>query len=160
MFVFCEGHLPVSLAFSFMPLQAVNRFAFGTQKFSAEDVIARLHPTYGGEEALQETQKMLFEEVLKPILRDWASKDTDSDGKSQLHRFLKFCTGQWYLPHPSQPFKIEVLFEEKESEDWLPEAHTCHNMLSFPLTAYNANQEILEQNLGQAVAQCDLFVMH
>jgi hypothetical protein len=166
MFVFCKDNLPpISNLFRLTPLEAVNRFAFASQKFSAEDVIAILEAKYSKDETLQETQKMLFGDVLKPILRDWANEDAGTK-RSRLHCFVEFCTGQTYLPHPSQPFKIEVIFEEKSHEkdstdkERLPACYTCINQLCLPEEAYDANREIFEPKLELSVAHCKSFSMH
>ena len=169
MFVFFKGRLPISLAFRLMPLEAVNCFAFASQKFSAEDVISRLEVTYSEDEIHREKQKLLFQDVLPSILRDWANikdltdwaieKNAGGDW-SLLHCFVKFCTGQSYLPHPSQKFKITVLFDVKLAENDFPECHTCENMIEIPVQAYHANREDFEQKLKESVAHCNKFLMN
>jgi hypothetical protein len=157
-----KDRLDFSFFFGLMPLEAVNRFVFGNSKYSAEDVIARLEVKYCGEEILRETQKMLIEEVLKPILRDWANEDC-GNGNTLLSRFVKFCTGKSYLPHPSQTkTKIMVEFEGEEllSKDAFPKAHTCENMLGLPEQAYDANRETFESKLRESVKYCDVYSMH
>ena len=178
-FVFFKGRLPISLAFRLMPLEAVNRFAFASQKFSAEDVIAILKARYSGDDSQQEKQKMLFQDVLTSILRDWANEDASSilkswanedaklirkdwasAGCSLLHCFVMFCTGKSYLPHPSENFKITVSFEKEVGKDYLPRGHTCVNEIALPVQAYNANRETFQQKLRMSIAQCNIYTMH
>merc|ERR1740129_2204061 len=66
-------------------------------------------------------------------------------------KLLHFATGSSRLPcggfpSLSHPFKVDV--RGSESEDHLPQAHTCVNSLVFP--AYSS-KEILKKKLVQAI---------
>jgi hypothetical protein len=99
------------------------------------------------------------------VLRDWANNDTGT-GRSWLHLFLEFCTGQSYLPDPSQEFMIKVMFEDRSHEkdsthkDRLPVSYMCANQLCLPLQAYYGNREKFEEKLEYSVEHSDHFSMH
>jgi hypothetical protein len=143
---------------------------FGTQKFTAPDVINRLHANYSEDEIVRETQVLLFSNksktgALSAVLMNMEDKQSSS-GRPWLQCFLEFCTGQWYLPHSQVDFAIEVIFEEKshendsEHEDRLPVSYTCTNMLCLPLQAYDGSTEKLQEKLVFSVEHSDEFSMH
>ena len=114
--------MPLSDICSSIPLENVDRLIFATHEFTAQDLFSILEPKYSGDDILQKTQTMLFEEALPAILEKWAAHD-----RVKLHHFLQFCTGQSYLPDSGSDFKITVVFETKtvkensSSDDRLPE---------------------------------------
>jgi hypothetical protein len=142
----------LSSHFRYVPLEAVDRLIFASHNFTAQDLYSILEPMYEGDETLQESQKMLFEQALPEILEKWAV-----DERTMLHRFVEFCTGQSYLPDMGSTFKIYVKFETESvegnssSEERLPESHTCERILSLPKSAYGSDSELFEKKLRQSI---------
>lgn len=147
--------VPLSDCLSSISIENVERLAFATHEFSAEDLFKTLRPIYSNDDTLKEIQKHFFNESLKKVLKRWAK-----DNRERLHGFVEYCTGQTYLPDPHSGFKIKIVFEEKAalgnsgSDERLPEVHTCETTLSFPPTAYDGDYEKLNEKLGKAIDIC------
>ena len=79
---------------------------------------------------------------------------------SDLHtqRFVHYATASSHLPDPGlmeSKDKIKIEFDASEmTEDSLPMAHTCDNILKFPLWVYDNNSETLEEKLRFALRAC------
>jgi hypothetical protein len=133
----------------------------------ARDVIARLTANYSEDKIVQETQLLLFNNesktgALSAVLMNMEDKQSSS-GRPWLQCFLEFCTGQWYLPHHEEDFKILVIFDHKEDsehEERLPVSFTCSNELCLPLQAYDGSTEKLQEKLVFSVEHSDEFSMH
>lgn len=124
---------------------------FATHEFSGADLFKRLTPNFTSSEDDEfacSNQHRMFE-ALRIILEKWAKHD-----RTLLHWFCEFVTGQKYLnTDPRSTFTITVDFD-LETDDSLPESHTCVDTISFPISAYNGDIEVTEEKIKKAVQSC------
>uniref|UniRef100_A0A7S2EI47 HECT domain-containing protein n=1 Tax=Trieres chinensis TaxID=1514140 RepID=A0A7S2EI47_TRICV len=164
-----DGHIQFPNIFRAMPLEALGKVVFSNPIITSEDVISLMEPEYCVElsyepvdEQLIEGQRLFFKETLPKALRTKEENERANECEYKkkvanktdfLSKFVSFSTGYAYLPHcdVGSEFKITIEFDFAEStEDSLPVAHTCENILKFPGWVYDNNVEKLLASLDKS----------
>jgi HECT-domain (ubiquitin-transferase) len=161
-----------------MPPDALNGLLFYQQGIVHEDVISALVPVYSSIDDLgsfiydseYERQKQINLERQKRVLEIDGSDDQrkgilvdllKAASQTFLEDFFWFSTGYTYVPRSDFQIKVEFNYCEM-NPDSLPVAHTCDMLIKLPGQVYDANRQVLEQNLKLSFESMHLatFDMH
>jgi hypothetical protein len=140
-----EGVVRFKPIFLLVPSVVVSKLLFADPIYDVEKVISRLAIEettyfYGFGDEIVEAQKLCFSETLPKALRILNTKD-----KEFLVGFIFYVTGSAYIPNldMNPNFKILIEFSPQLSNDDLPTAALCANLLRLSPWAYDNNVEEL-----------------
>ena len=141
--------------------KTLDMLFFSTYRTTAEDVIKVLRPNVGSYDShgpLAHDQRAILDESNDQVRGHLVELLRRKDETGRIHfagDFVEFVTGSRHLPQNGARIIVDFSHGEAYYEghpESLPVAHTCHETLKLPATAYGGEFHVLERKLDLAIS--------
>jgi hypothetical protein len=143
-----DSTVDFQLFFGGKEAQLLEEIVFAPSTVTAEMIIDELDfciiSEFGRSKDLNHAQLAFVNETMPGLLHKKEAERPDF-----LKEFLRHTTGLSYINRRTP--KITICFENLQLDTALPVAHTCEQELCFPLAAYGAEMDSLENYLDIAM---------